>query len=70
MFELPSRHLRLIGPLVLLFVLATGLTVQAQTEEPSPDALSAGVLTRQADATAQVFSLSGAAGEIVRLTAT
>ncbi len=70
MFELPSRHLRLIGPLVLLFVLATGLTVQAQTEEPSPDALSAGVLTRQADATAQVFSLTGATGENVRLTAT
>jgi len=70
MFELPSRHLRLIGPLVLLFVLATGLTVQAQTEEPSPDALVAGVLTRQPDATAQVFTLTGATGENVRLTAT
>ena len=70
MFQLPSRHLRLIGPLVLLFVLATGLTVQAQTEEPAPDTLSAGVLTREADTVAQIFTLNGAVGENIRLTAT
>jgi hypothetical protein len=61
--------MRLVGPLVLLLVLATGLAVQAQTEEPSPDTLSTGVLTREADTVAQVFTLDGAAGENIRLTA-
>jgi hypothetical protein len=70
MFNSLSKSMRLVLPLVLLLGLATGLAVQAQTEEPVPGTLTSGVLTRETDVTAQVFSLNGLAGENIRLTAT
>lgn len=69
MFEQSSKRLRLLGSLLLFVVLATGLTVQAQTGEDTPEPLESSVLTREDDNAAQVFSFSGTGGETIRLTA-